>query len=124
MVAALQTIRLHITTRRPPAVKLGQRYYVAPEDPDRVLPHMSEKDDESLKAWAKRLAADAPPFNEEQRSIIRTALRTSSNPKSKNTKEKPPRKKREIRDLHRRTKLKRIRYSTALSLTLVGRRTN
>lgn len=65
------TLRRYIRTGRLPAVKDGRKIYVTQADLEAaVTPVPVVASDSDLKAWARRMAAAAPPFRPEQRNII------------------------------------------------------
>lgn len=75
---SVDTLRRHIKAGRLPAVREGGKLYVKPEDLDSALSEDRGQvsDTAELKAWAQRKAAEAPPLNREQISIIMAAFST------------------------------------------------
>jgi hypothetical protein len=71
----LSTIRRHIKAGSIPAVKIKGRIYIKPTDLDAfVAPEPVVIPDDTLKAWAERMASKAPAFRPEQRDIILSAF--------------------------------------------------
>ncbi|WP_369744462.1 helix-turn-helix domain-containing protein [Paenarthrobacter sp. AMU7] len=78
---SVDTIRRYIKAGRLPAVRDGRKLYVTADDLDKALSEdrgqLSNASD--LKAWAQRMAAEAPPLKPEQIRILRSAFATVSN---------------------------------------------
>lgn len=71
----LSTLRRHIRAGAIPAVKVKGRIYLRPEDLDAfTAPEPVHVPDLALQDWAARMAAKAPVFRPEQRSIIMSAF--------------------------------------------------
>lgn len=69
------TLRRYIKTGRLPAVRDGRKLYVAKEELDAaVAPVPVVVAESDLKAWARRMAAAAPPFRPEQRDVVVSAF--------------------------------------------------
>lgn len=69
------TLRRYIRAGRLPAIRDGRKLYVVPSELDAAVapvPVVVEQSD--LKAWARRMAASAPPIRPEQRDIIVSAF--------------------------------------------------
>ncbi|POH73471.1 helix-turn-helix domain-containing protein [Arthrobacter glacialis] len=71
------TLRRYIRDGRLPAVKMRGRVFVTEADLDAAVePRIIVPKTESLQDWAKRMAADAPPFRPEQVDLIMSAFAT------------------------------------------------
>lgn len=71
----LSTLRRYIKAGAIPAVKVKGRIYVRPEDLDAfAAPEPVHMPDVTLQAWAAQMAAKAPAFRPEQRSVIMSAF--------------------------------------------------
>lgn len=65
------TLRRYIKSGRLPAVRDGRKLYVYSKHLDAaVAPVTTTASNSDLKAWARRMAAAAPPFRQEQRDLI------------------------------------------------------
>ncbi|WIB34431.1 DNA-binding protein [Curtobacterium sp. MCSS17_005] len=64
-------LRYYIRTSRLPAVKIRGKVHVAQADLDEFLaPKPLRVDDGTLRAWAEKVAAKAPPLRPEQVDLI------------------------------------------------------